>query len=122
MNFGTIRWFAITLLIVLVGVTVCAQPLSLDDSPARPGEWGFRPRDSEESPVNPPSFVWRPQQNAVSYDLECARDEAFKNVGYRAEGVIYNCHCPPKVLEPGRWYWRFRFEDKRSRKSKWRAQ
>ncbi len=105
--------------IVLANVAVCAQPLRVDDSPARSGEWGFRPRDGEESSVNPPGFVWRPQRNAATYELECARDAGFKNVAYRVEGVVYNCHCPPKLFRAGGWYWRFRFCDGRGRKSEW---
>ena len=47
-----------------------AQSLAFDDTPARPGEWGFRPGLQATVRRNPPSFAWRPQQGAVPHDHE----------------------------------------------------
>ena len=99
--------------------TLGAAPPALDDSPARPGEWGFRPADGRESPMNPPAFVWRPQKNAATYELQCSRDSAFNKVDYRVEAITYNCHCPSKTLETGAWHWRFRFTGKKGEPSGW---
>jgi len=63
--------------------------------------------------------VWRPQRGAVSYELGCARDASFRSVGYRVDGVALNCHCPPKLLSQGKWFWRFRFKNRKGQRSKW---
>ncbi|MCK4298589.1 MAG: DUF4962 domain-containing protein, partial [Planctomycetes bacterium] len=91
----------------------------MDDTPAGPGQWGFRPAEGEESPVNPPGFVWRLQEGAVTYELQCARDPSFGKPEYRAEGITYNCHCPPTAFEEGTWHWRFRFTDSNGQQSEW---
>jgi len=92
---------------------------AVHDAPAQPGEWGFRPEDGTTVDTTPPGFVWRPQKTARSYVLQCARTPTFDRVEYEAAGIIYNCHCPPKVLAPGEWFWRFRFEDASGRRSAW---
>jgi len=111
---------AVLMLLCAEGVAAAsAQTLSLDDTPGRPGEWGFRPSDRAASAVNPPGFVWRPQEGAVSYELQCSRDGEFGSVAYSVDGLAYNCHCPPSTLEPGTYYWRFRFADGEGGMSAW---
>ncbi|MGB2822959.1 MAG: DUF4962 domain-containing protein, partial [Phycisphaerae bacterium] len=91
----------------------------MNEQPAEPGEWGFRPADGAISPVNPPGFVWRPQQYAAAYELQCARDPGFGGSPYLAADIRYNCHGPPKTFDQGKWYWRFRYTDRSGRKSAW---
>ncbi len=98
---------------------LAADAPKLNDAPGKPGEWGFRPADGSTSAMTPPGFTWRPQKSAASYTIQCARDAAFKRVEYEAKGITYNCHCPPKALPGGEWYWRFRFRDKQGRGSAW---
>ncbi len=93
--------------------------LPLDERPARPGEWGFRPRENETCLLSPPSFVWRPQSRAHSYELQCARSKNFRQVDYQVDGLKWNVHRPPRVFQPGRWWWRFRYVDKHGRRSRW---
>ena len=92
--------------------------LTIDEGPAQPGEWGFRPENvtTEETP---PAFVWRPQENAVSYDIQCARGADFSKIAYEAGGLIYTVHRAAEVFETGQWYWRFRFVDGDGQMSKW---
>ena len=92
--------------------------LTIDETPARPGEWGFRPQDvtTEETP---PAFVWRPQAHAASYDIQCARVADFSKIEYEARGVRYTAHRPAEVFALGQWYWRFRFADREGRVSNW---
>ena len=92
--------------------------LTIDERPAQPGEWGFRPENvtTEETP---PAFVWRPQENAVSYDIQCARVSDFSKIAYEAGGLIYTVHRPAEVFESGQWYWRFRFVDGDGQMSEW---
>lgn len=96
-----------------------AGELAVDDTPGGPGEWGFRPLEGQASDVNPPGFVWRPQKGAASYEIEVSRDPAFTQATYRADGVRYNAHCPPKPFEKGPWHWRFRFRDAKGDVSAW---
>ena len=60
--------------------------LTIDERPAQPGEWGFRPENvtTEETP---PAFVWRPQEKAASYDIQCARGADFSEIAYEARGI-----------------------------------
>ena len=108
---------AVTL--ALVPTRAAAQNPPLDEAPARPGEWGFRPAEGAESETNPPGFVWRPQKNAASYEVQCAQDAAFRAGRYEATGVRYNCHCPPRTFAAGTWYWRFRYMDAKGKASAW---
>lgn len=91
----------------------------LDDSPARTGEWGFHPLEDRPSPTNPPGFVWRPQKDAQSYVLQLSRDEAFSSPDHEIEICSYNCHCPSKPLDPGKWHWRYRFTAESHEVSDW---
>ena len=92
--------------------------LIIDERPAQPGEWGFRPENvtTEETP---PAFVWRPQENASSYDIQYARVADFSKIAYEAKGVTYTVHRPAEVFESGQWYWRFRFVDGCGKVSEW---
>ncbi len=92
--------------------------LTIDERPAGPGEWGFRPENvtTEETP---PAFVWRAQENAASYDIQCAQAAYFSKIAYEAKGVTYTVHRAAEVFEPGQWYWRFRFADGCGQVSDW---
>ncbi|HID20829.1 MAG TPA: DUF4962 domain-containing protein [Planctomycetaceae bacterium] len=103
---------------VLVGSATGARPV-VDDRGAKPGEWGFRPAQGVVSAVTPPAFVWRPQKGAKSYALQCSRSPSFQTIDYEVKHLEWNVHCPPTVLAPGRWWWRFRFTDAEGRVSAW---
>ena len=109
---------AVLLLAATPRQAAARQP-ELDETPARPGEWGFRPAGGSVSQVTPPGFSWRPQKDAASYDVQCARDSGFEDVAYEASGVTFNVHCPPQTLPAGRWFWRFRFHDGSGAVSDW---
>jgi len=82
----------------------------LDESPAVEGEWGYRPAGNSVSRVNPPSFTWRPR-DGMTWELECARDASFETIEYRADGLAFNVHCPPRTFPPGTYRWRYRGRD-----------
>lgn len=88
---------------------VAAPVEAPDDSPAQPGEWGFRPFEGRLSATDPPAFVWRPQKGAVSYDLQIARDKGFDPPVHEAEGIALHCHVPASTLGPGAYHWRYRY-------------
>jgi hypothetical protein len=46
----------IACVLLALGASSGAAPPAVDDTPAGPGEWGFRPGEGETSPVTPPSF------------------------------------------------------------------
>ena len=54
-------WAATFVLLLGLSGAGAAQELKLDERPAEPEEWGYRPADGAVSQVNPPSFSWRPQ-------------------------------------------------------------
>ncbi len=99
--------------IAMLVVAGCAAPAAgapaVNDSPAAAGQWGFRPADGATSMRTPPPFSWRPQGRAPAYALQVARDRAFTEVIYAAEGIEFNVHCPTETFPPGRYFWRFRY-------------
>jgi len=104
--------FVCTLLIAVVSYLSTARGesagLKLDERPTQPGEWGYRPEDGSTSMVDPPAFSWRPQKEVEKWQIEVARDREFQNIAYRVQDVIWNVHCPPRTLGPGRYFWRYR--------------
>ena len=94
------------------------QELKLDERPAEPGEWGYRPAAGAVSQVNPPSFSWRPQKG-LTWEIECARGARFRKVEYRVKNLKFNVHCPPRVFKPGTYTWRYRGKDKNGRYTNW---
>ena len=91
----------------------------LDEAPAVEGEWGYRPGPGTVSQVTPPGFTWRPTQGIVSYELECGKGTGFQEIAYRAEGITMNVHCPPRVLPPGVYTWRYRGKDAEGQLTPW---
>ena len=68
---------AMVLLLLVVPGLAAGQELKLDERPAEPGEWGYRPAAGVVSQVNPPSFSWRPQKE-MTWEIECAREARFR--------------------------------------------
>ena len=107
--------------ISLVLLCVASAPggeLELDQRPAEPGRWGYRPAAGSVSKVNPPSFSWRPQ-DGLTWEIQCSNDAAFEKIEYRAEDLEFNVHCPPRTFEPGTYTWRYRGKDKNGRYTNW---
>jgi hypothetical protein len=109
----------IGLLGIVLGTYAAAAQVAVNDTPGKEGEWGFRPEEGVASAVNPPGFVWRPQEGAASYQVQVAKDQGFARVVFDANELKYDCYCPPKTLEEGTWFWRYRFTDKKGQVSQW---
>ncbi len=108
-------------LVILLSAVVCgarAEPLQLDERPAEPGTWGYRPGEGDVLQTDPPSFSWHPQRG-LTCEIECARDAAFADVVYAAADIEFNVHCPPKAFGAGMYTWRYRGRDKANRYTKW---
>ncbi|MGB2864706.1 MAG: DUF4962 domain-containing protein [Sedimentisphaerales bacterium] len=104
-------------------VLLCVTPglgaeLKLDERPAEPGEWGYRPAAGSVSQVNPPSFTWRPQ-TGFTWEVWCSNDAEFKKIEYRAGDLEFNVHCPPRIFKPGTYSWRYRGKDKNGQYTNW---
>lgn len=104
---------------LLLSAAAGAAAPAPDESPAVPGEWGFRPADGLVSSVDPPGFVWRPQKGAVEYAVQIASDPDFAGILRDDAGLTLACHCPPEPLGPGRYFWRFRYADAEGAASPW---
>jgi hypothetical protein len=104
-------------------VLLCVLPglgaeLTLNERPAEPGEWGYRPAAGSVSQVNPPSFSWRPQAG-LTWEIQCAHDSEFKKIEYGVSGVEFNVYCPPQTFEPGAYAWRYRGKDPNEQYTNW---
>lgn len=108
------------LMFPLALLSTCAFALDPpDETPAREGEWGFRPFDGSLSAVDPPGFVWRPQADAASYSIQVAADGDFARIVHEATDLTLYCHCPSVSFGPGEYFWRFRFASKDGEQSPW---
>ena len=83
--------------------------LKVDDTPRKPGEWGFRPAPDSVIQVTPPGFCWRPQKRADEYEVQASRSRNFEKESYIAKRIKMSIHCPPETFKAGVWFWRFRF-------------
>ena len=105
-------------LLMLTAASAQGQTVKLDQRPAEPGEWGYRPAAGSVSQVNPPSFSWRPQAG-LTWEVQCAGDAELKKIEYRADDLEFNVHCPSRIFEPGTYSWRYRGKDKNGRWTNW---
>ena len=115
----TIRWplWRTTLVLLLLAGT--ARALDLNETPAEPGAWGFRPPAASTLTVNPPPFTWRPVKRATAYALQVAADTAFETRVYNLDSTPWSAHCPPQTFPPGTYYWRYRAVAKEEDISDW---
>ena len=112
------RILSAVVLSVLLLCDARASSPKLDERPAEPGTWGYRPDENVISQTDPPSFTWRPQRG-LTWEIQCARDAQFSDVVYRQADIEFNVHCPPKTFGPGRYVWRYRGIDGNGDTSKW---
>jgi len=84
----TTKLISTALFLILFTVSTPAAELKLDERPAEPGEWGYRPANGDVSQVNPPSFSWRPQ-TGLTWEIQCARDAAFEKIAYATSDLEF---------------------------------
>ncbi len=96
--------------------TSTGQELKLDERPAAPGEWGYRP--AAVSGVNPPSFSWRPQQG-LTWEISCSGTQPYANISFQWKNIEFNVYCPSETFPPGIYTWRYRGKDKNGRYTNW---
>jgi len=102
---------------MVLAVSGSCLGVSLDERPAQPGEWGYRPADGSTSATNPPSFVWR-YQKGLTWEIECrsTTDAAWR---YGVSGLTLNMHCPPRTFPAGTYRWRYRGVDADGEMTAW---
>jgi hypothetical protein len=101
--------------VLLAGARAEAQS-RLDETPAGPGEWGYRPAEGSVLAVTPPGFSWRPQKGIVRWEIEVsANDEAL----FTASDIRFNVYCPPRAIAPGAYAWRYRGFDAKGLPTRW---
>ena len=105
-------------LLLLVPGLAAGQTLKLDERPAEPGEWGYRPAEAAVSQVNPPSFSWRPQKG-LKWEVKCVGQEPDSNGGLYAGDIELNVFCPSRTFPPGTYTWRYRGKDGKGRYTDW---
>jgi hypothetical protein len=122
-----IRRILLFVLVLFLPGAASGRELVLDERPAGSAkwkvrsadpEWGYRPAEGAVSGVNPPSFVWRPQEG-LTWEIECASDKSLKVIEYRAKDIEYNVHCPSRVFPPGTYTWRYRGKDAHGNYTNW---
>ncbi len=95
--------------------------LPLDQRPAKPDEWGYRPADGASVPLNPPTFTWIAPANAVTYTVQwsTARDFPAGAGTTTVAGVVWPTYTPDHAVAPGTYFWRYRLADKSGAPSEW---
>ncbi|MHB8901535.1 MAG: DUF4962 domain-containing protein [Thermoguttaceae bacterium] len=96
-----------------------AEPLTLDQRPAGPSDWGYRPEEGETIATNPPSFSWRPQDKITGWELRCLPADGRPGAEYRQDGIQWNVHCPSRLLAPGAYRWQYRGRDRQGSQTEW---
>ena len=115
-----LAWWPIVVSLSLAAAAQApAPPLVLDEAPAGPEEWGYRPVDGAVSRVTPPAFSWRPVRGIAHWELVVGRDPTFERVAYRADGIRWSVHCPTVTLAAGAYAWRYRGIDRQGRTTAW---
>jgi hypothetical protein len=68
----------------------------------------YSPADGSISNTNPPSFVWLPIPNTVSYTLEYSTDPQFAaEATIKVEGLDISIYTPATTISTAQtWYWR----------------
>jgi len=101
-------------------VVSCFAALPLDQRPAKPDEWGYRPADGDTVQLNPPSFTWVAPAAAVTYAVQWSADRAFPaGATTTVEGVVWPTYTHDQALKPGAYFWRYRMADKSGAASEW---
>jgi len=94
-------------------------PPVVSERPPAPLMIPTRPEDGAIVTMNPPDMTWTPQSEAVQYRLELAPDRRFPPSSTIRVDLSRHYYRHHSVLEPGVWYWRFRFETRDGRRSGW---
>ena len=94
--------------------------LPLDQRPAKPDEWGYRPADGASVPLNPPTFTWIAPANAATYTVQWSASPAFPAAATTTvAAIVWPTFTHDRAVAPGTYFWRYRFADKKGEASEW---
>ena len=102
----------------LTALTVAAAPLKIDNRPAQPDEWGYRPADGSTAVMNPPSLTWVHDKRAAAYDVQWSRTPDFAGAA-TATNIAWCVYTHNAPLAAGTWHWRYRFTTAKKDVSDW---
>jgi len=113
------RRFPLAALLLAASLPALAA-LPLDQRPAKPDEWGYRPADGARVTLNPPSFTWIAPANAATYSVQWSTDRTFPaGKTTTADGVVWPTYTHHAAFAPGTYFWRYRMNDKSGAASEW---
>jgi hypothetical protein len=110
-------WFSFGT-VILASLTLTLSGARIDNRTPQPGEIGYRPSDGEVTSLNPPSWIWLREPAAQSYAIEWSRRADFAEAE-SVTGLPFNTYTHSTPLEPGEWFWRYRFQNKEGQNSTW---
>src|SRR5690349_17972496 len=94
--------------------------LPLDQRPAKPDEWGYRPADDATVPLNPPTFTWIAPANAATYHVQWSTDRAFPaSASTTVENIAWPTYTHDRAVKAGAYFWRYRFANAKVEASEW---
>lgn len=99
---------------ILAAVTAAQVPLPRRGDPEPPK---LRPADGSATALNPPSFLWPPDPDAVSYEVQWAGHPAFAQA--RTAEAPWNTYTHDAALAPGEYFWRYRLKTRNGTPSAW---
>jgi hypothetical protein len=113
------RLLVVVLACSLADCVIAALPL--DQRPAKPDEWGYRPADGAAVALNPPSFTWIAPTNAVTYAVQWSTSREFPAGAATTlvEGIVWPTYTHNVALKPGTYFWRYRMATKTGDNSEW---
>src|SRR5687767_4058452 len=104
--------FALAAAFAVFSAVVFAQ-VPLDERPAKPDEWGYRPADGATVRLNPPTFAWIAPANAATYDVQWSGKREFPEKGTTTvAGVVWPTYTHRSAVPAGTYFWRYRCTDR----------
>lgn len=93
-------------------------PLQINNRVAQPDEIGYRPADASTVRMNPPSLTWLHETAADRYEVQWGA-RADLNEAVTVTNLSFNVYTHAGVLNPGQYFWRYRFMTKGGEVSHW---
>ncbi len=103
---------------MLAAASARAADPGIDNRTPKADEIGYRPEDGTATVFNPPSLTWLHESKASAYDVEWSRQADF-GLAETATNLPFNTYTHGKTLEPGDYFWRYRFTDGEGQRSHW---
>jgi hypothetical protein len=114
----TLPFLSVAVTLLLTGAALAAVPL--DQRPAKPDEWGYRPADGAVVRLNPPSFSWIAPANAATYTVQWSTQKDFPaGATTTVDRIVWPTYTHHAAVPPGTYFWRYRAVDAQGGGSEW---